>query len=382
MINSVCGVGSTGRICTDIAKILKAQGHECKIAYGRKAAPEEFAEFGVQIGNFRGVKIHGVLSRIFDDAGFHSKRATKNFIRWVEEYNPDVIHLHNLHGYYLHIGVLFNYLKKAKKPIIWTLHDCWSFTGHCSHYDFVGCEKYIGGCHHCPQKKRYPASLFFDNSKKNYERKKKLFTGLDNLTIVTPSKWLGEQVKKSFLKDYPVQVIYNGVDLSIFKPTQSDFRVKYGLEDKKIILGVANVWDDRKGFDEFIKLSSLVDDTYHIVLVGVSDEQMKVLPKNILGIRRTNSVQELAGIYTAADVLFNPTYEDNYPTVNLEAQACGTPVITYATGGSVESVPIDNVIQKGNLEAFVETIGQARGLTEISAIDKDEKLAEYLMLFV
>lgn len=344
MINSVCGIRSTGRICTDLAEVLEQQGHECKIAYGRETVPEKYQKYAVRIGSDLGVKIHALQSRIFDNTGFGSKKDTERFIEWVKEYNPDVIHLHNLHGYYINIEVLFNYLADANKPVIWTLHDCWSFTGHCAYFSYVGCDKWRTGCNNCIQKKSYPASKFFDRSCKNWLEKKELFTKVKKMTLVTPSKWLAGLVKESYMGKYPVEVIPNGIDLNVFKPTPSDFREKNGLVGKKIILGVASVWDKRKGFDDFIELSKIIDDNTKIVLVGLSKTQLKNLPQNILGIERTNSTKELAEIYTAADVLFNPTYEDNYPTVNLEAQACGTPVVTYRTGGSVESVPEENIV--------------------------------------
>lgn len=327
-INSVCGIRSTGRICTDIADILTQNGHDCKIAYGRETVPEKYKKYAVRIGSDLSVKIDALKSRIFDNAGFNSKRATKKFIKWVEEYDPDVIHLHNIHGYYINVEILFDYLKRSNKPVIWTLHDCWSFTGHCSHYDFVGCEKWKKiSCSNCPEKKSYPASLFCDNSAKNIVKKKKCFTGLNNLTIVTPSNWLADQVKLSYLKDYPIKVIYNGIDLDVFKPTPSDFRKKYGLEDKKIILGVASTWTERKGYNDFLKLSEMLDDNYKIVLVGVSPKQLKTLPANILGITRTENTTQLAEIYTAADVFFNPSREETMGLTTVEAIACGTPVV-------------------------------------------------------
>lgn len=345
MINSVCGIRSTGRICTDLAEVLEQQGHECKIAYGRETVPEKYQKYAVRIGSDFDVKIHALQSRIFDNTGFGSKKATERFIEWVKEYNPDVIHLHNIHGYYINIEVLFNYLAEADKPVVWTLHDCWTFTGHCAYFSYVGCDKWKNGCNHCVQKKSYPASNLLDRSCQNWLDKRELFTKVKKMTLVTPSKWLVGLVKESYMGKYPVEVIPNGIDLDAFKPTPSDFREKNGFVGKKIILGVASVWDKRKGFDDFIELSKIVDDNTRIVLVGLSKTQLKNLPQNILGIERTNSTKELAEIYTAADVLFNPTYEDNYPTVNLEAQACGTPVVTYRTGGSVESVPEENVVK-------------------------------------
>ena len=336
IINSVCGTGSTGRICVDIANILTEEGHECKIAYGRKKADEKFNNYAVRIGSNLGVRIHGVLSRVFDNTGFYSTFATKKFIKWVKEYDPDVINLHNLHGYYINIKLLFEYLKESGKPVVWTLHDCWSFTGHCAYFCSVNCKKWHQGCHNCSKKKEYPASLIFDNSKNNYKRKKQLITQLDNLTIVTPSKWLSDLTRESFLNKFPVHVINNGINTDNFKVTKGDFVRIYGIENKKIILGVASVWESRKGLNDFLELRTLLDDSFAIVLVGLTEQQKSELPQGIIGITRTENVEQLAEIYTAADVLVNPTKEENYPTVNLEAQACGTPVVTYDTGGSAE----------------------------------------------
>ena len=346
-INSVCGIRSTGRICTDLADVLLQDGHECKIAYGRESVPEKYGKIAIRIGNDLDAKLHALQSRIFDNAGFGSKLATEKFIEWVKEYNPDIIHLHNIHGYYINVEVLFKYLAESNKPVIWTLHDCWAFTGHCAYYSYVKCDKWKTGCFNCPQKKRYPSSLLWDASKKNWQKKKALFTSVKNMTLVTPSKWLANEVKKSFLSKYPMKVIANGIDLDVFKPTPSDFKEKNGLVGKKIILGVASSWSECKGLKDFIELSKILDEKYKIVLVGLSENQIKELPENILAISRTNNVKELAEIYTAADIFFNPTYEDNFPTVNLEAQACGTPVITYRTGGSVESVSEKNVVEQG-----------------------------------
>ena len=224
----------------------------------------------------------------------------------------------------------------------WTLHDCWAFTGHCSYFTMVKCEQWKSHCSYCSQLRRYPACFAMSSVSKNFERKRRAFTGVKNMTLITPSKWLADLTRQSFLKEYPVEVHYNTIDTNIFKPTPSDFRKRYGLQDKIIVLGVANVWEDRKGLFDFYKLAEMLDDRHVIVLVGLSEKQIKELPKNIKGIQRTNSPQELAAIYTAADVFVNPTYEDNYPTVNLEAQACGTKVITYDTGGCRETIKDNN----------------------------------------
>lgn len=359
MINSVCGVGSTGRICTDLAQEFEKKGDEVKIAYGRFGyVPKQFEKYAVRIGTGFDVKLHVLKTRFTDQHGLGSKRATKKFLKWAQEYNPDILWLHNLHGYYINYELLFKWIKtRPQMQVKWTLHDCWSFTGHCSYFTMAKCKKWETSCKYCTQKKSYPSSIK-DNSKNNFKRKKQAFTGVENMTLITPSKWLAELVKQSFLKDYPIEVYHNTIDAKIFKPTESDFREKHELQNKKIVLGVASGWDDRKGLKDFIKLSEILDDSYKIVLVGLNKKQIKRIPSNILGIERTHDTHELAQIYTAADVFLNLTHEDNYPTVNLEAQACGTTCITYNTGGSVESVPEENIVEQGNLEAIKRLLEQ------------------------
>ena len=280
----------------------------------------------------------------------------KELIKQIRDYAPDIIHLHNLHGCYINVDVLFRFLKIYGKPVVWTLHDCWPFTGHCAHFAVAGCEKWKTGCYDCPQRKSYPVALLLDQSKRNYLAKKKLFTQLGDLTIVTPSHWLAELVQQSFLNKCRIEVIHNGIDTKVFKPSATEFRKKHGLENKRIVLGVASSWDARKGFDDFLSLAEMLGSAVQMVMVGLSQEQCLALPDNILGITRTDSTKELAELYSSADVFVNLTYEDTYPTVNLEAQACGTPVITYRTGGSVESVPEANVVEQGDLQGVANKI--------------------------
>jgi len=359
-INSVCGFGSTGRIALDIHNMLIEQGHESKIAYGRGEAKK--CDDTIKIGNKLDFYTHALKTRLFDKHGFGSKKPTKDFIKKIKEYNPDVIHLHNIHGYYINIEILFNFLKEYNKPIIWTLHDCWPFTGHCSYFDYANCYKWETHCGHCPEKKSYPASFFIDNSYNNFEKKKELFTGLTNLTIVTPSKWLAEEVKKSFLKEYPVKVINNGIDLNVFKPTESNFRRINNLNDKFLILGVASVWERRKGINYFFELSKMLKDDEKIILVGLSDKQLKNLPKNIMGIKRTNSIKELAEIYSTVDVFVNPTLEEVLGLTNIEAQASGTPVIAFNSGGVPETLDKNTgfVVEKGNSQELYNKIENIR----------------------
>lgn len=360
-INSVAGIGSTGRIAAEKCRELMQQGHECVLAYGRQKANCDDIQT-LQIGTPLDFKLHGVMTRLFDNHGFGSKAATCRFLQQVREYDPDVIWLHNIHGYYIHIGLLFEYLKESGKKVIWTLHDCWSFTGHCAHFDYVGCNRWQTGCCNCPQKKEYPASFLLDGSKNNYGKKQNLFAGLQDMKIITPSKWLAELVKQSFLAEYPVEVVYNTINTEVFKPTPSDFREKNGLEDKIVLLGVASIWTEKKGLQDFVKLSELLDDRFRIVLVGVTPEQAAKLPAKILSIAKTSNQKELAEIYTAADWFVNPTYEDTYPTVNLEAKACGTRIICYDTCGCKETLGKEDVlIPKGKFHLIWEDIKKEEG---------------------
>lgn len=357
IINSVCGKGSTGRICTDLAEKMTQQGHEVKIAYGRDTVDECFQQYAVKIGTQADVYCHGMVSRLGDAHGRGSVIATKRFLKWADSFQPDLLWLHNIHGYYINYSLLFRWIKsRPEMEVKWTLHDCWAFTGHCSYFTIAGCEKWQTHCHDCPQPKKYPERLLFDRSEKNFDEKKTAFCGVKHLTLITPSRWLADLVKQSFLKEYPVEVIYNTVDKTVFHPNESDFRQRHHLENKKIVLGVACPWDERKGLGDFIALSERLSDDYKIVLVGLQPQQLAALPPAILGMGRTDNVATLAEIYSAADVFVNPTYEDNYPTTNLEAAACGTPVITYNTGGSPESACPENVIPCGDINALYQRI--------------------------
>ncbi len=343
-INSFFSVGGPPRIMNGIYDTLKEQGHECKIAAAREDfyAPED----SFRICSDVDVKINGVMARIFDNEGFNAKAATKKLIAQIEEYDPDIIHLHNLHGYCINVEILFDYLKKADKKVFWTLHDCWAFTGHCAYFHTVKCNKWQTKCENCPQKNEYPTSKVLSRAESNFERKKATFTGVRDMTIITPSHWLADLVKKSFLKEYPVKVVHNGIDTSVFKPTPSDIRVRYGLEDKKIVIGVAQVWADRKGLGDFLKLSNMLDESYKIVLVGLTDKQVSELPDNILGITRTKNATELAQWYTAADVFVNPSREETFGLTTVEAMACGTPVVVYK-GTACEEIVENAIAEKG-----------------------------------
>lgn len=386
--------GSVGRIAEQIGQKAIESGWDSYITYARNNLPSKSET--IRIGNQYDIYTHGVLTRITDKHGFYSTIATKKLIKQINELKPDIIHLHHLHGYFINIQVLFNYLSRINVPIVWTFHDCWSFTGHCAHFDFVGCNKWKTGCYECPQKYEYPASFLIDRSKKNYQDKKLLFNSVENLTIVPVSYWLGDLVKQSYLKDYPVKVIQNGVDTDLFKPSSNiqEIKLKLGLDYEFIILGVASTWNNRKGFHDFLSLSNYIKEDEKIILVGLSKKQVLNLPKNIIGIQRTENVQQLADLYSIADVFVNPTYEDTFPTTNLEALSCGTPVITYRTGGSVESVcnETGSVVDKGDLYGIIQAIQLIKQKSKKSysstcrekALDnynKNSKFTEYIELY-
>ena len=367
LINSVCGTGSTGKIVARIAAEYEALGWEVRIGDGQYApVPERCRKWAVPIGNVLERRIHQVLTRFLD---WHADRicsyfATRRFLRWAEEWKPDVLWIHNVHGYYLNYELLFKWIKlHPEMEVKWTLHDCWAFTGHCSHFLLTGCERWKAGCFGCPEKGEYPKSWGLSAARSNWERKRKAFCGVKRMTLITPSKWLADLTRESFLKEYPVEVVHNTIDTSVFRPTPSDVKGRLGIADKKLILGVASTWDRRKGLPDFYRLRGLLDERYSIVLVGVTSRQIAALPKGIIGIARTNSAKELAELYAAADWLFNPTREDNYPTVNLEAVACGCRVATYDVGGCAETVEgcSDAIILRGadkTPEGFVKAIAQ------------------------
>jgi putative colanic acid biosynthesis glycosyltransferase len=389
MINEECGTGSTGRICTDIAAALESDGNEVKIAFGRNAdiVPAQYSKYAVRIGNDIDLKIHGLITRAFDATGFGSMRATRKFIHWIYQFNPDIIHLHNLHGYYINIDLLFSCLKQLNKPVVWTLHDVWPFTGHSAYCDAVGCSKWKNGCENCPQMKVYPKS-YVDRSKRNWERKRNIFCGVTNLTIVTPSKWLAELVEDSFLNEYPVKVINNGIDTGKFHKVSTHLRSNLRLQRKKILLSVATVWNDLKGLSDFEQLADLLGENYKIILVGgMTNSQEKELPESILHIRRTQDVNEMVELYNTADIYLNLTYCDTYPTVNLEAASCGTPVITYAVGGSTESAEMFGGIsvRRGDVEAVAHAVREGERLKVVipADYDLDKKCAikEYIGLY-
>ena len=370
--------GSTGKIMMGIADVARAQGHEVMcaspITTTNRDAGEDCGYY--RIGTFNSRRLNVALARITGFNGCFAWFETYKLLKKIDEFKPDIIHLHNLHDSYINLPMLFSYIKKHEIPVVWTLHDCWSFTGQCPHFTMVKCDKWKTGCYGCPQYKAYPSSLY-DNTKRMWQLKKKWFTGVKNMTIVTPSEWLAGLARESYLKQYPIEVINNGIDLNVFKPTHSNFRKQYGIPgDKYIVLGVSFAWGYRKGLDCFVEMAEKLGEQYQIVLVGTDDEIDKNLPQSIISIHRTQNQKELAEIYSAADVFVMPTREENYPTVNMEAIACGTPVVTFDTGGSPEMLDDKTgiVVEANDIETTKKAI---KDICEKKRCNDEEYIVAY-----
>lgn len=351
-INILANLGSTGRIAEQIGIVAMKQGWDSYIAYGRSIGKSH--SMLIKVGNKLDMIYHGIVSRLFDRHGLASRIATRRLVKQIKYIKPDIIHLHNIHGYYLNYKILFEYLARTKIPVVWTLHDCWSFTGHCAYFDEPNCYKWHVECNSCPVIHSYPKSVFADRSNKNYRLKQELFgTMSERLYLVPVSEWLLNFTKESFLNKSKALVIHNGVDLQKFNIQSTSYSNKY------TIIGVAMPWSKRKGLSDFVVLRKKLDPSkYDIILIGLTDSQIKDLPHGIIGRKGTHSIEELAYLYGSADVFINPTYADNFPTTNLEALACGTPVITYRTGGSPESVTPQTgvVVEQGDVEGIINAI--------------------------
>lgn len=386
-INSVCDIGSTGKICSDISRLLTDNDIENYILCSYKTGGYELA---IPCTERSYIRRQAAFAHIRGNYGFNSVRSTRRMITELERIKPDIVHLHNIHSHECNLKLLFDYFREKKTKLIWTFHDCWTFTAYCPHFTLAGCDKWKTGCKSCPQYRDY--SIIFDRSKELYNRKKKLFGGLD-MTVVTPSLWLADLVKESFFGEYPIKVINNGIDLSVFGPCGSNFKEKNRItEDTKLLLGVAFDWGEKKGLDVFVRLAKELDSNkYRIVLVGTNGNIDNKVPDNIISIHKTNDQKELAEIYSVCDVMINPTREDTYPTVNMEAIACHTPVVTFNTGGSPEIVDENTgrVVARDDFEALKNAVINLckNSLSENGFVeraknfDKNLKYEEYLRLY-
>lgn len=398
-INPVLRVNtSTGRIMQEVGELAMQNGWESHIAYsyGRDGVKSCRSQL-VTVGNKWSVVWHGVVTRLWDRHGLSSDRATRQLVSRIKELRPDVIHIHNIHGYFLNYRILFDYLSRCDIPIVWTIHDCWLYTGHCYYYSFAGCDKWRTGCENCFQKDKFPTSWWSDRSRQNYADKKKAFTSMpkERLTIVPVSEWIKSEMQHSFLTGYNFRVIHNGINTEVFNLFDTtDIKSKYNLNGKHILLGVASIWSREKGLYDFIELSKLLREDEAIVLVGIKPKESRLLPRNIMGIARTDNIHQLAELYSAADVFINPTWQDNYPTVNLEAIACGTPVVTYRTGGSVEAVNENTgfIVEQGDIKGIMKAVRfiEQRGKNYYNTLcrehallhfRKEDRYADYLRLY-
>ncbi len=390
--------GSTGKIMFGLAETARNAEHQVYTFspryYQRRGTPyfseiEGHEYFGSTFENM----LHLRASQITGLQGYFSWVGTKELLAKVSAIQPDVIHLHNLHNRTINLPMLFAYIKKRDIPTVWTLHDCWSFTGQCAYFTMANCDKWKTQCNHCQQIYTYP-SAFVDRTRFMWKKKRLWFTGVPDMTLVTPSQWLADLVKQSFLREYRVKVIPNGIDLSIFKPRISNFRERYHISvSKNILLGVAFGWGARKGLDVFLELAKRLDGAkYQIVLVGTDDSVDKQLPKSIISIHRTENQQQLAEIYTAADLFVNPTREENYPTVNMESIACGTPVLTFRTGGSPEIVTSDtgSVVDCDDIDSLEKEIvrictakpyTEEQCLSRAAEFEQFQRFKEYIRLY-
>lgn len=389
-INTTYKIGSTGRIVAELGNTIEAQGDEAFYAYGLGEHNNDEVHFH-KMGDKLYRKCNILLTRLFGNHGYYNYIATYKLVNWIEKIHPDVIHLHNLHNHYLNVGILFAYIKKHNIPVIWTLHDNWSYTGWCANYENSGCERWKNGCHDCQCKNKYPFTWFFDRSKGNFYRKKRDFLGVDNLIVVTPSEWLAREVNYSFLNGYKMVVINNGIDINTFRPRKSDFKRNHKIE--KMLLAVAGNWSKYKGIEFLQYIAANLEKDWTLVIVGINRKQRSVFEgKQAVLIPRTNDVNKLAGIYSSADVFINPTLEDIFPNVNMEALACGTPVVTFATGGAKETVSKDTgcIVQKGDWKEMLRTATQIIKKEELyincvaraqELYDKDKNYQKYLELY-
>ena len=385
-ISSNWGHGGPGGIVKDLYYQITNHGDKCLVAYGRGTIPSDIPS--TRIGNLFYSCLHAFFSRLFDCAGFCSKKATKKLIDKIIDYEPDIIQIHNLLGYYINIEILFSFLKEYGKPIVWTIHDCWPITGHCINFERINCNKWLKGCNKCKLKKDYPQAYFFDRSKRNWVLKHKIFSDVPQMEIICPSLWMKSNIIKTFFSNYPIHVINNGIDLKTFKPTKPVFKKQFNLCNKIVLLAVAGVWNEMKGENLLYEIAQKLDERYVVVMVGKKSHKC---PNNIIDIDRTNSVEELVKWYSSSDLFINPTFGDNFPTVNLEALACGLPVVANATGGCTEVIneTVGRIVVTKTSDEFVQKINDCINanisknvcVLEAKKYDKERCFSKYVSIY-
>ena len=405
-IGSSLNCGAPGKIAEQIGLLAMSRGWDVYMAHGvRHSNPSQLKTIPMVTPHEE--KVHALYSMLLDRHGLGPAGKTKKLVEWIKVHKPDVIHLHNIHGYFCNFKVLFEYLDSVDTPVVWTMHDCWPFTGRCFHFSGINCDKWKTGCYDCKAEPGYTVSKYYDRSKELYALKKRLFSSVKNLTLVPVSDWQAAFLKDSFLKDCNVYTIHNGVDIEKFRPMNGNrLRDKHKLDGKFVILGVASPWNTRKGLDDFYRLRTMLSDEFAIMMVGLTPKQIEKLPDGIIGIARTESQQELAEYYSMADVFVNLTYLDTFPTTNLEALACGTPVVTYRTGGSPEAIadvaceledktgalryPTGMVVEQGDVEGIIRSIRELKSRPINAAVcrqraevlfDKEKCFEKYIELY-
>ena len=359
----VCGLneGSIGRTAEQLGQLVQSKGWRSFIAYSRVNYGSTSEVY--RVDNKFSTLFHALLTRLFDMCGYGSYFATKRLVNVIERERPDLIHMHIIHNYDINLKVLFNYLSTSGIPIVWTQHDCWSYTGHCAYYSNVACEKWKTECHNCPQFNVFPKSWFYDGSKRNYRFKKKVFTSVpqNKMCIVAVSEYVKKDIEQSFLNKYRIKRIYNGIDTDRFLPlkeSNSEVRANYGLGDGILLMGFATAWTERKGISDYYKLRKKLDKRYTIVFVGVDEQLKKTLPEGIIGIENTSSIEELVKLYSTADIVMNLASEESFGKTTPEGMACGTPSIVYNSTASPELVDEKTgiICEKGDIDGVVNAI--------------------------
>lgn len=379
---NVTSVMSTGRIAVELCRMAEAGGHRALLCHARGTCPGDVPS--LRVGNRMDTAAHALLARVTDRAGFYSRRSTRQLVSELEKYKPDLVHLHNIHGYYLHLPTLFEYLKRNDIPTVWTLHDCWAFTGHCAYYTMAegapppdgerrraacgeGCERWLNGCGNCVLLREYPRSWLVDQSARNWREKRALFSGVPHMVLVTPSEWLKDQVKRSFLGSYPVYALPNGIDLTAFAPCVDENFMRdtarfYGLDkagNRPLIISAASAWDGRKGLDDLIELSEVLGEDYCVAAVGLDEYQIRSLPPHtVLGVPPTGNLNDLCALYTAADLYISLSHGETMGMTLVEALACGTQVLCYDTTAMPEIVTpeVGEVAPMGDMDAVADAV--------------------------
>lgn len=389
-INSDINWGSIGRITEQIGILSISHGWDSYVVYGRDSTTSSLNT--IKVGSKFETYEHYVENVLFDNDGLASRRSTKRLVEIIKNLNPDIIHLHNIHDHWLNYDILFKFLATLEIPIVWTLHDCWSFTGGCSHYTVNQCFQWETECNKCKFKKGLLPII--EQTGTHYHTKKKLFNSLDNLVLVPVSNWLEGEIRKSFLKEQRIYRIYNGIDISVFRNIKSSIKKKYGIEDKSLLVALATAWSEHKGLNDYKALATKLPKDVCLMLVGLNKKQISGLPDSIIGIERTQDVNELVETYSAADIVLNLSYEETFGLTTVEGFACGTPGIVYKSTASPELVTPKTglVVKPGDIDGVATAVREilkkgkeyyTKACREraVNVFNKDDRFADYIKLY-